>query len=323
MTTEEKMRELKKIEEYRYIFPFLYAIKVDYLGWIKEPQKPFKPTAPLGTVQPYPPYDEDLYIRKTKEREYSKYSSFRERCVVTALGLASTLIGLLICWIPLVVAFFSLPFQVGERRKIAYRIYTDECEEIKRRNQKLIADKRRYEEDLKVYTMSMEKYEAAMVEYDCKKRLLQEKRKRLSSKLQSIRFADGKLESTLWKIYASLKLPSNCKNYVSVYMIHSYLEEGSCTTLDECVARHNKEEADGMFVPDISLVLKHRNVFQKKCPKLIRACLECEGSAQDMVEELEHYMNENWNSDCISCPLPLTDGLLSEIQAIVARGGKL
>ncbi len=318
-TLEEKVGKVKQIEAYCYILELLYAKEHQrscrYWGNLVEPLRPREPQKTWREIEAYPPYDEDYYLRKVKENEKGKYSSFRDQCFLAAVTLASTLIGLLICWIPLVVGIFSLPFQVGARRQAAYQMYLDECEEIKRRNQGIVDNERRYAEESAKYKTAMEEYEIAVLEYDRKKRLLEEKKERALKIFGSLRRVENELQRIREKVYNLIAFPSNCKNYISVYMIDFYWKKGYISTLQEGITRHNQDEANGMFIPDVSLTLKHKNIFSQKMPGLVEELLECEVIAQSIFEELEKYVLENWSSDCASSPLPLTEGLICDIQA--------
>ncbi len=80
----------------------------------------------------YPPYNEKVYIRKAKQRDSGNFESLRDQCMDFGFALASTVIGIVICWIPFLIAIITYPYAIYKRRKLAYQIYVEDCEELKR-----------------------------------------------------------------------------------------------------------------------------------------------------------------------------------------------
>lgn len=128
MSEKEKIKKLLQIYEWIIIHNGIRKDKMKIENYLKGKT----PVVPYLEIS-YPEYDEDIYLRKAKEEEKGKYSEFRTSVVALGLYMMGSIIGLVICWIPFLLALFSFPVQVGMRRRAAYKIYLRECEEIKNR----------------------------------------------------------------------------------------------------------------------------------------------------------------------------------------------
>ncbi len=94
------------------------------IAQLKQELAPFKKTK--FDIK-YSPYDEDYYLREAKKIEWSQFSEFRASCFFAAGFCASTLIGLLVCWIPLIGFVYSFPYTTYHRRRTAYKLYIIDC----------------------------------------------------------------------------------------------------------------------------------------------------------------------------------------------------
>lgn len=79
----------------------------------------------------FPKYDEAYYNTLAK-KQGAALGQFRSNCFVLGLSMAGTVIGLIVCWIPMLIALLSWPYSIGHQRRCARKIYIEECQKIEK-----------------------------------------------------------------------------------------------------------------------------------------------------------------------------------------------
>ena len=295
----EKIKKLAKIEYHLYVLGEIknreWNIKNSVNNYFPMPHKPEEPRA---YIREYPKYDEKAYRKKAKDdgagETIPNISGF-----LFGLGfkMIPTLIGAFFCWIPILIALLLLPFSIGHVRRKAHKIYVEECEEIKKKNEQAKAQ-------LENYNRAMAQYNRRLAEYQERQNTIGQKNNMLAKKFSAVNPLISKLRNSAKDLYSEFRISGIYQNFISAHIISHYLETGAAATIPAALESYKRDEANGIIPPaDMAYMIKYQNTFQKSVPQLVSIAKKCNEETDNICKDLSEYIEKeyknNYDSKCL------------------------
>lgn len=251
---------------------------------------PIAPREPIGgRYQNIPDYNEEEYIKKAKAAG-SGLGKFRENCIFVGLSLASTLIGLFVCWIPLLLAIFSLPFSIGHTRRMAYKMYIEDCKKLDDKN-----EANRLE--IEAYNRASIKYQKDVIEFENHSKTLKLKQAQLNKEIEKAREALTKLNMKYSILCGDAKIPTAYHNFVEIHMICGYLKTRNALTIDEAIQLFQEQANSGKLNSNIEYIKKNVSLYKYSMPEVISALEKCNSDIASLENDLYNKIKKVTNED--------------------------
>ena len=252
---------------------------------------PVEPIKPAVTITPIPHFDEKHYRKKAKETG-SGLSGFRDSCIVLGCALASSVIGIVVCWIPFLLALGSLPFSVGYTRKKAYNLYIKECEEIESKNTMA-------QSKLKEYNKRLLEYNTELEQYKSNEKRVQQLILRYSLEFEKAYSTYANLVKVLIRLYDYVNIPSRFRNFLCIHRIVWYYETNKINSLSEILNLMQGEFERGEISCDIR---KYRELLREKNAFIVDKFDRCELDGTEIVDILLKHIDNpllDFNNDTV------------------------
>ena len=288
-----RIKEIAMLEKKKYVLKefacFIPQYQEDITKQIKK-AKPSVPQGPGGMIQPIPNYNAKAYIKKAKASG-TGLGAFRENCVVLGFALMSSVIGLLVCWIPFLLAIFSWPFSIFYTRSQAYKIYLKECREIESRNNII-------KKNLTQYNRESAEYPQKLKDYERKQALYEQMTAFLTNLQEEVKTAQEDLNLKLNQHYAALNSPSINPGYMSIHALLYYIDSGKASTAEEALQLLHKEVTAGKIPQNIYLCQRYRDASEETVTALLQTIDACNKKATMMGQELQqHLLKKPFDTD--------------------------
>ena len=253
-------------------------------------KKPIAPREPVGgSYQIFPDYNAEEYRKKAKAAG-SGLGEFRKNCLMATCALAQSLIGLIICWIPLVLIILSLPFSIGHTRRVAYKMYIKDCKEIERKN-----ETNKYE--IEAYNRASVKYRNDLIKYEEHTKNLESKQTAFCKEIDKAKAALIKLNAEYVALCEDAKIPPAYQNFIEIHMICGYLKTKNAFSVDEAIRLFQEQARNGKLNSNLEYIENHRSLFVNSMPEVIKALVKCNSSVSnienDLYERAAQVTNEN------------------------------
>ena len=269
---------------------------------------PIAPREPIGGhYRNIPDYNEEEYIKKAKAAG-SGLGKFRENCMgLFYMLLQFGIIGMLVCWIPLVFLILSWPFSIGHTSRKAYKIYREDCKQIENDNE---ANRLKIE----AYNRASIKYQKDVIEFESHSKTLKLKQAQLNKEIEKAREALTKLNMKYSILCGDAKIPTAYHNFVEIHMICGYLKTRNALTIDEAIQLFQEQANSGKLNSNIEYIKKNVFLYKNSMPEVISALEKCNSDIasleNDLYNKIKKVTNEDRNtettllsrliSDCLS-----------------------
>ena len=205
-----------------------------------------KPVAPQEIGYSYkeiPNYDEEKYVKLAKAKG-SGLGKFRENALFVGLALSSTIIGLLVSWIFFLLVFFSWPYSIYHTRKMAYKLYIEDCKELEKQN-----ECNRIE--LERFNRASMKYQHDLQLYQIHQSNLAAKREALEREFQFAQDALAKLKHDYFILFSESGMSSAYQDFASINMIYSYMRAGQANSARDAVQLFQYQASSGRITTNL------------------------------------------------------------------------
>ncbi len=285
------LKEIEKLETRKQILSECIARAPQYKSRIKScVSPPSKPSPPNDTIKPIPNYNEKEYVKKAKEEETS-LSGFRQGCIVIGLWMAGSVIGLILCWIPWLLAILSWPFSIFYTRKRAYQIYLTECQELERHNNKIrnwIAE----------YNRKSAEYSHRLEEYQQQQQLLPQKLVFVDNLVTSMQKEQKDIDEKLRLAYITVNAPFFARGFIPVHAMLLYISNKQASTYEDALQLFDEEITAGKINLSLDEAKRYRKFPDKSMMHVMEQILLCEEKADRIYDKLDQYFtNDNFSTD--------------------------
>ncbi len=285
----EKIKEVCELQKKIYVLQELNRRKGEIFSKIEDSvPKPVAPREIQYSYKEIPDYDEEKYVKLAKAQG-SGLGEFRDNAIFVGLSLASTVIGLLIFWIPLLLAFLSWPYSIYHTRKMAYKLYIEDCKKLENQNE--------------CNKIEIEQFNRASAKYQNDLQLYQtyQNNAKVRTKAYEIEFQKAanelaNLNNKYILLCDELDIPSSCRDFASINMILSYIHSGKAFSVLEAVKQFQFEANAGRISTNIEYIKRNYSVYQNTMPDVVRSLKECnycvEFIERDLIESIKAVTNE-------------------------------
>lgn len=249
-----------------------------------------KPVAPREfqySQMGIPDYDEEKYVKLAKAKG-SGLGEFRHNALMATFVLASTLIGLLICWIPLLLCILSWPFSIYNTRKMAYKLYLEDCKNMENRNE--------------CNRIELEQFNRASVKYQNDLRFYENYQRNLSARKnaleQECNFANNALSKLIQNysiLVKELEFPSAYQDFASVNMIYSYISTGQANSVREAIQMFQYQVDGGKISTNLDFIKRNYSLFVNSMPEVVKSLKVCTSYVDKIERDLIEYVKAATN----------------------------
>ena len=318
-----KMQELATVEWRIYILERicirLNALKQEMEETQYNSVPAIKPQEPRNVyVEAYPSFDEKYYNKLVKERRLgNKATTLRWGLLEAGLVACQTIIGLPIGVILLELSLLLLPFGVTSRRKAAWRLYEEDCEEIEKRNQKAKQIWEKYERDLQLYNEANNQSGAHERQKPKKMAIVNQQQETVTWALQRmLRIRD--------ELYDIMQIPDTFRSPVSIQMVSGYLNCKMASNLDEAIKRYCAVLEQNSITGEVEIdyVISHKNNMKIYMPVVVQKIEECEKEEVAMCEQFAR-LTEMCAQRSISIDLRTESAISTYANRVLNEGNKI
>ena len=286
------LEEIVKLEQQQYILKAIIQSERKHQISLDEGMtKPHKPSAPHNTeIEPIPDFDEKKYRKKAKESG-SGLGAFRENCILLGFQLIPTIVGILVCWIPFLLAILSWPFSIYNTRKKAYQMYIADCKRIDFKNKQA-------EQDLEEYNIATIKYQKDLVKYNQYIQSLPQKNNFLEKMISIAQRNLTLTQEDLIREYSLLPQALPANDFITAHALLFYIISEKATTLNDAIEMLEKEASCGLISPNIKMALTYQSMAGETMRYVTKVILDCQNKAEMFGERLEnHLLKDNYDTD--------------------------
>ena len=131
----KKTKEICELQKKIYVLQEVKRREWEISRYLEDAvPRPIEPREIKYSYKDIPDYDEEKYVKLAKANG-AGLGEFRMGALQAGLMLAGTVIGLLICWIPLLLCLLSWPYSIYNTRKKAYKLYVEDCKKLENQNE--------------------------------------------------------------------------------------------------------------------------------------------------------------------------------------------
>jgi len=244
--------------------------------------KPVAPQECRYLHQTIPDYDEEKYVKLAKAKG-SGLGKFRQDAIFAGLALAGTIIGLLIFWIPLLLAFLSWPYSIYHTRKMAYKLYIEDCKELENQNEcnKI---------ELERFNRASMKYQHDLQLYQIHQSNLAAKREALEREFQFAQNALTNLKQEYFILFGESGMSSAYQDFASINMIYSYMRAGQADSARDAVQLFQHQAGSGRIITNLEYIKKNYSLYQNSMPEVVKALKECSSYVDSIERDLIEYI---------------------------------
>lgn len=281
------LEEIVKFEQQKYILENYIQHAGDYSNHLRNKIKqPIKPGLPYNTqIASIPNYDQKEYIKKAKAAG-SGLGNFRSNCIVLGFAMASSVIGLLICWIPWVLAIFSWPFSIFLTRHKAYKMYIEDCQAIERKNCEV-------KNSIEEYNRKSVQYEKALNEYNDYQKTLPLKLEFFENIIEKAKCDLNIVKNNLQKLYDSIHMPSIARGFIPSHVLFYYIEKKRIESLIDATNLLEHEINTGKISLNIAVASKFRDVADEPLKYAIDTAIKCDKKVVSIQRALDNHFEKN------------------------------
>ena len=285
------LQEIAKLEKKRLVLSDCIERAPQYKQELnKRISHPVEPSFPGGRPEVIPNYNEKQYVKKAKEKG-TGLGQFRENCIVLGFALASSVIGLIVCWIPWLLAILSWPFSVFYTRKQAYKIYIEECQEKERYNNKLKAS-------VESYNRQTIEYQKKLEEYNLESQRLPQRLAFVDKLTETMKVEREATEKILAGLYIAQNSSLSTRNFISTHALLHYIDSHQVSSVEEAHQLLDKEISDGKITFSINAVKRYTGFSEGTMKTVAGNIALCNGSVNLIYQELDRHLASNhFNAD--------------------------